>query len=235
MNAPSLLPSAFYDLSRYHLSDVFSQCHNASSPHSTLSLADTQRLALGKEAAHCAVTSLIRSLATEARSNPSHHMTSSLNHTFSGNHTSPHQPQPRGFAARHQHRRSDSLGGIAGSRCSSPAACWREVCELVDLATEHYLFDRERGSADPLYVAEELSMLKESGDGQLDSLSSAQSSINGGTRSGVRTSNLGLLDEDLTEAGTCRPCARAFQSWSVKERERLWRNIPGWFKLDQSF
>lgn len=239
VNAPGLLPSAFYDLSRHPLSDVFNNASSSPSAqnpniedHTTLSLPDTQRLALGKEAAHHAVTSLIRSLATDARSNPSH--------THSHHLTSPHSGHgtPRGFAARH--RRDDSGLG----RCAAPAACWRDVCELVDLATQHYLFDRERGAADPLYVAEELALLKgsvalsefPSGAGGVNVGAGGNGAAGGtGTRAG-RAARVGSQDEDFLldgESGTCRACARAVEAWAVKERERLWRAIPGWFKLEQ--
>ncbi|EJD07217.1 uncharacterized protein FOMMEDRAFT_24647 [Fomitiporia mediterranea MF3/22] len=230
VNAPNLLPSAFYDLSRYPLEHIFQNSQGSipalpqsdRTAHTELSLTDTQRLALGKETSHCAVTALIRSLATEARSNPSHHTQS---HSSIGHHA-------RGFAARHQHRRSDSAAGVG--RCASPATCWRDVCELVDLATQHYLFDRERGASDPLYVAEELALLKSSGDVSYPSeRSDLLGGRNGGGGGGTHGVGIGLLDEDLGEAGTCRACSRAFEVWATKERERLWRAIPGWFKLDQ--
>jgi hypothetical protein len=59
------------------------------------------------------------------------------------------------------HARTSS--GAQGSRrqlCLSPAACRKELGELVDLATQHCLLERERGSTDPLYLAEELGQLK---------------------------------------------------------------------------
>lgn len=67
----------------------------------------------------------------------------------------------------------------------------------MELATQHYLFDREKGCADPLYVAEELGQLKSA--------------------------------EFETE---CKACARSLESWAARERERMWRLIPGWFRLD---
>ena len=229
MNAPNLLPSAFYDLSRYPLSEIFDEGEPLSypeiksQPRHELSLSDTKKLALGKEAAHCAVSALIRSLAMEARSNPAH---TQSNHVIAS-HT---QTGPvRGIAARHGqgagrgHRRSDS-GALTG-RCGAPAACWRDVCELVDLATQHYLFDRERGASDPLYVAEELAMLKgsETASGPSNNVAVGSAGLNPG---------LGLLEEDFSDSGTCRSCARAFEAWAKKERERLWRSIPGWFRLE---
>ena len=192
INASSLLPSAFYDLSRYPLADIFENSHQPMSLHS-LSLADTQKLVVGKENAHYAVISLIRSMATEARSNPQ------FSHTQ-------HAPVHRDLAARH--RRGDSgHTNVPPYRCSSPSACWRDVCELVDLATQHYLFDRERGARDPLYVAEELAMLK-----------------------GAPEPTAGT--ENGETAAECRACARAFEVWAKKEREKLWRAIPSWFRLD---
>jgi len=50
--------------------------------------------------------------------------------------------------------------GLSGTVCNTAAACRKDCAELVDLATQHYLFDRERGCNDPLYVAEELGQLK---------------------------------------------------------------------------
>ena len=65
----------------------------------------------------------------------------------------------------------------------------------MELATQHYLFDRERGCADPLYVAEELGQLKSA------------------------------------EFSDCAACAHALEAWAARERERLWRAIPDWFRL----
>lgn len=194
-----------------------------------LSLSDTQKLALGKDAAHAAVAALVRSLATEARSNPANtHLASGLNHSHHAG------PSTRGIAAR-GHRRSESGTLGASGRCAAPAACWRDVCELVDLATQHYLFDRERGASDPLYVAEELAMMK-GGAGAEGGMSSPNSASNGHGHAyeTLNTSAYGLggLDEDFTDVGTCRCCARASEGWARKERERLWRSIPSWFRTD---
>lgn len=68
--------------------------------------------------------------------------------------------------------------------------------ELVELATNHYLFDREKGCSDPLYVAEELGSLKSS------------------------------------EFSECKACAKSLESWATKERERIWKLIPHWFRLN---
>ncbi|TFK52098.1 hypothetical protein OE88DRAFT_1658894 [Heliocybe sulcata] len=127
VNAPTLLPAAFYDLSRQPFSQIFSH-------RTALSLPDLQNLALGKESSQHAVTSLIQSLGT-----------------------SPQPTSPPPTYNYNSHRRKHS----AGSRlCVSAAACRKDFSELVDLATQHYLMDRERGYADPLYVAEELGQLK---------------------------------------------------------------------------
>jgi len=85
--------------------------------------------------------------------------------------------------------------------CISAAACRRDFDELVDLATQHYMFDRERGWCDPLYVAEELGQLK-SGEG---------------------------LGGDLEG---CKACAQALEAWATRERERIWRMLPVWFRLE---
>lgn len=231
VNAPSLFPAAFYDLSRYALSEIFDHSLDTVSevsvppdspthPHElhTLSLADTQRLVLGREGAQCAVTALIRSLAAEARSNPAH--------VYAHASPPPHQthyttPLFLARSVRHAHRRADS--GAAGQlRCSSPAMCWRDVCELGELAAQHYVFDRERGAADPLYVAEELALLKGAGASDGSGVDTGSGGVAGGARS----------SEDDDEDGSCRACARAFELWARKERERTWRSIPGWFRLD---
>ena len=80
--------------------------------------------------------------------------------------------------------------------CISAAACRKDFSELVDLATQHYLFDRERGHSDPLYVADELGQLKGA------------------------------------EFSECKACAKSLESWAAKERERLWKLIPTWFRLE---
>lgn len=264
IDAPNLLPSAFYDLSRYPLSDIFEHsslrataADGASSARPelslhALSLQDTQKLVLGKEAAHYAVTALIRSMATEARSNPvfahhhqqyHHHHAHPLANAGGGGHG-------RGqFAARH--RRAES-GHV--HRCASPAACWRDVCELVDLATQHYLFDRERGAMDPLYVAAELALLKGSdvlaisGTGPAGAAGNGAGAVGGGVGAGGGMGGaggghgagggagglggLGAEDDAYGDGGTCKACARAFELWARKERERLWKSVPGWFRLD---
>ncbi|KAF8518709.1 hypothetical protein BU17DRAFT_76104 [Hysterangium stoloniferum] len=153
VNAHSLLPSAFYDISRSTFSAIFDSIPS-------LSLADTQRLAVGKEASHAAVTNLITTLG-------------------GGRSTS-----------------KSSMSSGKSMACHSPVSCRKDFSELVELATQHYLFDRERGSTDPLYVAEELGQLKSA------------------------------------EFSECKACAFALEAWSVRERERIWKSIPTWFRLD---
>lgn len=189
IDAPSLLPSAFYDLSRHSYAHIFepldmmedsqSQFHHTSH---NLSLHDIQKLTLGKEASHQAITSLIRSM---------------------GNNSVLHHPLPQHHHS-HSHSHSHSTGlpphlGLRNAKaCASAAACRKDFTELVELATQHYLFDRERGCEDPLYVAEELGQLK-----------SAEMS-----------------------GSECKACAKMLEIWAMKEREKIWRLIPTWFRLE---
>ena len=182
-----MLPSAFYDLSRYQFSQLlpYGEDEHLKLSHlklSNLTLADTQKLVLGKDASQYAITSLIRSMSNDVRLH-STHPHSSQRSTIGHQVTSPLSHQA-------VHRRTSS--------CASAASCRRDVSELASLATQHYLFDRERGSTDPLYVAEEL--------GQ-------------------------LLSTEM-DGVECKSCTRAFQMWANKERDRLWRSIPTWFRLD---
>jgi len=173
VNAPSLLPSAFYDLSRYHLTQIFESASDdvlqTSSGSASLSLPDIQCLVLGKETSQQYITSLIQSMG-------------SISHREYSNH-----PSQRGSVIN-MHRRKVS--------CTSAMACRKEFAELVQLATQHYLFDREKGCADPLYVAEELGQLKSA------------------------------------EFSECEACARALESWATKERQRIWKLVPTWFRLE---
>ncbi|TFK40000.1 hypothetical protein BDQ12DRAFT_591806, partial [Crucibulum laeve] len=135
VNAPSLLPSAFYDLSRCSFTQIFEPCEDDPQYQSDqalpcLSVQDMQRLCLGKEAAQHTITSLIQAMGNGQHIRQQH--------------------------ATHSHMRKSSSSAI----CVSAAACRKDFSELVDLATQHYLFDRERGYCDPLYVAEELGQLK---------------------------------------------------------------------------
>ncbi|KAG6866557.1 hypothetical protein C0991_002042 [Blastosporella zonata] len=137
VDAPSLLPSAFYDLSRYPFSNIFDPSEEDQmfrpllTAPSALSIADLQKLCLGKEASQQAITALITAMGTSQNARPA-------------------QLNP----ACHSRKLSQS------AICVSAAACRKDFSELVDLATQHYLFDRERGCYDPLYVAEELGQLK---------------------------------------------------------------------------
>ncbi|KIY67324.1 hypothetical protein CYLTODRAFT_422661 [Cylindrobasidium torrendii FP15055 ss-10] len=169
VEAPQLLPAAFYDLCRYPFCQIFDPQEDGSI-HDTrfsLSVADMQRLCLGKEMAQHTITTLIQAMGT------SQYLRTS-------------QPS-------FSHVRRTSAGGI----CTSAAACRKDFAELVDLATQHYLFDRERGFCDPLYVAEELGQLKSA---------------------------------DLSE---CKPCAQSLEAWAAKERQKLWKTIPLWFRLTE--
>ncbi|KAH9941475.1 hypothetical protein B0H21DRAFT_780133 [Amylocystis lapponica] len=173
IDAPELLSSAFYDLSRYHYTQIFEPSEDeplsAAPSANTLTPSDVQRLVLGKEASHHIVTTLIQSMA-------------------SGSYR-----EPKALPSCSPHRRKGSA-----QLCVSPAACRKDFAELVDLATQHYLVDRERGCADPLYVAEELGQLKSA------------------------------------EFSECSACARSLEAWAARERERIWKLIPSWFRLDSS-
>lgn len=175
VNAPSLLPSAFYDLSRYHYTQLFEQDDESgpSIAQLPLSNADLQRLALGKEASQHAITTLIRSM---------------------GSHSHPL---------------------LLGHHAHSHRSCRRDFSELVALATQHYLFDRERGCTDPLYVAEEL----------------GQPLYDFGQASSVDDARFGESRRSV-EVSECEACARALAIWTTRERERMWKMIPLWFRLD---
>ncbi|KAF9005941.1 hypothetical protein BDQ17DRAFT_1423665 [Cyathus striatus] len=174
VDAPSLLPAAFYDISRYQFTQIFEPVEDDvlyHSPLPSLSAADMQRMCLGKEAAQHTITSLIQAMG-------------------SGQYIR----QPQQHLSHSSHVRRSSSGGI----CVSAAACRKDFSELVDLATQHYLFDRERGCCDPLYVAEELGQLKSA------------------------------------EFSECKACAKSLESWAAKEREKMWKLIPVWFRLDSA-
>lgn len=166
VDAPSLLPSAFYDLSRLSFAQIFETNDDESVSIAGLSMADMQRLCLGKEAMQHTITALIRSMGT--------------------GHYIRQQNIP------HSHSRKATSSGI----CLSAAACRKDFMEVVDLATQHYLFDRERGCGDPLYVADELGQLKSA------------------------------------EFSECKACAKSLESWAARERERMWKQIPHWFRLE---
>ncbi|KAI0774668.1 hypothetical protein BD413DRAFT_302275 [Trametes elegans] len=180
IGADDLLPAAFYDLSRYSFVQIFEPgeddpLHPSSPPAATsishaLAPADLQRLALGKETAQHAITALIQNM--EHASSDAHRRRTGV----------------------HQRSCSRSATNVP-VLCVTSAACRKDLCELVELAKQHYLMDRERGCADPLYVAEELGQLKSA------------------------------------EFSDCPACARDLEAWAAKERERLWRAIPDWFRL----
>ena len=100
-----------------------------------LSPADFRRLVLGKEAASLHIRALIRALGAIRAAGHSH------SHSLSGGHSHP---------AAH----------MRPLLCMTPAACRKDFVELADLAAQHYIFDRHYGSADPLYVAEEVGQQK---------------------------------------------------------------------------
>ncbi|GLB41793.1 hypothetical protein LshimejAT787_1003930 [Lyophyllum shimeji] len=172
VDAPSLLPAAFYDLARSPFTDIFEPTEEDQayrplpSGQSQLSVADLQRLCLGKEAGQHAITSLITAMGSSQHVRP---------------------------AQLSAHTRKPSSNGV----CASAAACRKDFSELVDLATQHDLFDRERGCCDPLYVAEELGQLKSA------------------------------------EFSECKACAKSLEAWAMREREKMWRSIPVWFRLEQ--
>lgn len=165
VEAPSLLPSAFYDLSRLSFAQIFETNDDEFLSLPGLSMADMQRLCLGKEAMQQTITSLIQSMGT-------------------GNYI-------RQQSIAHSHFRKAPSSGV----CLSAAACRKDFMELVDLATQHYLFDREKGCGDPLYVAEELGQLKSA------------------------------------EFSECKACAKSLESWAAREREKMWKMVPHWFRL----
>lgn len=176
VDSPSLLPSAFYDLSRYNFSQILEPNEDDPVPHfpcqtPSLALSDMQKLALGKESSHHTVTTLIQAMGN------SQHLRHGLGHVH----------------ATSSHFRTSSS---AARTCVSAAACRKDFSELVDLATQHYLFDRERGCSDPLYVAEELGQLKSA------------------------------------EFSECKACAKSLESWAARERQKMWKLIPSWFRLE---
>ena len=143
-NVPSLLPAAFYDISRFTFAQIFEPTDDESfrfrsvvgsdgGNGRTLCADGMRRLALGKEASAHAVNTVINSMGRRP-------LAHSREGTFS----------------LHTHARSYSPVAV----CTTPGVCRRDFAELVVLATQHYVCDRERRHADPLYVAEELGALK---------------------------------------------------------------------------
>lgn len=174
--APCLLPAAFYDISRHSFTQIFepNEDDRADSRPPSLSPYDTERLCLGKEAAQQAITTLIQGLGNGRYSRHAATAQKNLNRA-------------------HLHGRRASLLGLV---CVSAAVCRKDFAELKELATQHYLFDRESGWCDPLYVAEELGQLKS------------------------------------TEFSECKACATALESWACREREKIWKMVPYWFRLE---
>ena len=68
---------------------------------------------------------------------------------------------------------------------------------------------------DPLYVAEELRQLL---------YDFSQSSDGNDVRFGESRRN--------GEVSECEVCMRALAVWSMREKERMWKMIPLWFRLD---
>lgn len=193
IGADELLPAAFYELSRYTFTQIFEPTPGdpldpGDLPSAALSAADMQRLALGKEAAQQAVTGLIQNMEHASSDHPTHRRSYSGLRAFDS---------VRGRGRGGGGSGTGTTGVVARARavCVTPAACRKDLEELIELATQHYLFDRERGCADPLYVAEELGQLKSA------------------------------------ELSDCAACALALEAWAARERERLWRAIPEWFRL----
>jgi hypothetical protein len=193
-NAPELLPSAFYDLSRYTYAQIFEASPEdplysddpRCNPSTSLSADDMRRLALGKEAAQQAVIDLLHSMARNSFRDVAAFGRGAQGFT--------HVVPQRGVTALRGHARGESH--TIGRPCTSPAACRKEFEELVELARQHYVLDGKRGSTDPLYVAEELGQLK------------------------------------AAEHSECKPCARSLENWARRERERMWKLIPVWFRLE---
>jgi hypothetical protein len=178
IDAPCLLPAAFYDISRHSFAQIFEPNEDdtlyRSDPPSPLLPHDMQRLCLGKEAAQQTITALIQSLGNGRYFRQASVVQKSLNRT-------------------HLHGKRAALLGLV---CVSAAVCRKDFTELKELATQHYLFDRESGWCDPLYVAEELGQLKSA------------------------------------EFSECKACANALELWACREREKIWKMIPYWFRLE---
>jgi hypothetical protein len=181
VHAPCLLPAAFYDTSRHSFAQIFEPNEDdplylTDQPPPSLSPYDIQRLCLGKEASHQAITTLIQSLGN-------------------GRYPRLAAAAQKSLIRTHLHGKGGSLLGLV---CVSASVCRKDFAELKELATQHYLFDRESGCCDPLYVAEELGQLKSA------------------------------------EFSECKACANALESWACKEREKVWKMIPYWFRLEVS-
>ncbi|KAF5331467.1 hypothetical protein D9758_015483 [Tetrapyrgos nigripes] len=203
VDAPTLLPSAFYDLCRYPFSQIFEPSEDDplyiplsksdSDPTSSPALSPTGFPSLESRYSRFPTPSAssIRNSGVQLQSALSFNA-QNVNHTALIPSNPNHNPYHIHF---HHHRRSSS-----NLLCISAAACRKDFSELVELATQHYVFDRERGFSDPLYVAEELGQLKS-----------------------AEFSN--------SDAPECKACARSLELWAARERERIWRMVPVWFRL----
>ena len=147
-----MLPSAFYDLSRYSYSQLLEAAEDspllvtaACQPHELLSPDSMRKLALGKDACSEAITALIQGMTSPTR-----------------------PPSRRSNLGLHRPGLSISSTREPRNICTTASACRADLLELAELATQHYIFDKETGYADPLYVAEELGQLggAESTDGE---------------------------------------------------------------------
>ncbi|KAH9910406.1 uncharacterized protein BXZ73DRAFT_109075 [Epithele typhae] len=195
IDADELLPSAFYELSRYTFTEIFEPAPGdpLEPPPSPFTSA------LGTPPTSAPVLPSAFAASPSSTAGRQHAITALIQNM---EHAGPDPPR-----CPPSHRRSRSAQALAlpgsptgspGPRrpvCATPAACRKDLGELIELATQHYLFDREQGCADPLYVAEELGQLKSA------------------------------------EFSDCVACARALEAWAARERERLWRAVPDWFRL----
>ncbi|KAI0079867.1 hypothetical protein K474DRAFT_1769979 [Panus rudis PR-1116 ss-1] len=185
IDEPSLLPSAFYDLSRYSFTQIYEpneedplypSSADATSEHA-LSPIDMQKLALGKESITQAISNFISSL------------------------TSPSPPHQSSLTHRRNLSSSSARNGLIGGKaiCTTVTECRKDFLDLVDLATQHYIVDKEQGHSDPLFIAEEIG---------------------------------GLKIVEATEGDGCLACARSLEAWAAKERMKMWKMIPTWFRLE---
>lgn len=180
VGAPCLLPAAFYDTSRHSFAQLFEPneddpLYRSDQPPPSLSPFDMQHLCLGKESSQQTITTLIQSLGNGRY----------FRHAAAA--------AQKGMNRTHLHGKRGTLSGLT---CDSAPVCRKDFTELKELATQHYLFDRESGCCDPLYVAEELGQLKSA------------------------------------EFSECKACANALESWACREREKIWKMIPHWFRLE---
>lgn len=143
VHAPSLLPAAFYELARHSFASLLSNDPRCASPDlpGTPPEIDPTYDALGLAPPD------FRRLALGKEAGALHiiQLIRSMAAIRSG--------------SAHHHAHSHAQSSRVAF-CATPAACRKDFHELAELATQHYVFDRHHGSADPLYVAEELGSLK---------------------------------------------------------------------------